>query len=198
MTSFRIGPMAVADIPEVARLQTAFLHGSVLTELGPGFLSRFHELALSHPTSHAFVARADGELIGFALGSVDVQQFNAHMKPRVLPAMAMALLAPRRIRLAASLVRMAFESKPEPPIPAELLLLIVHPKARRSGVGRGLLAALETVFAEHRQMRYRVAVRSQLTTARAFYEALRFEPEQDRIVLGLPMTYLTKPVDSAL
>ena len=188
--------MSAADIPEVVRLQTSFLQGSVLTELGPRFLSRFHEIALSHPASYAFVARAEGTLAGFVLGSVDVHAFNSYVKPRVLPSMAMALLSPSRTRLAASLVRMAFETEPEPPIPAELLLLVVHPETRRCGVGRGLLTALERVFAQHRSTRYRVAVRSQLTAARAFYQALRFEPEQDRIVLGLPMTYLTKPVDS--
>jgi GNAT superfamily N-acetyltransferase len=195
MTSFRITPMAAADLPEVVRLQTAFLQGSVVTELGPRFLSRFHEVALSHPASCAFAAHADRTLVGFALGSLDVHAFNDYVKPRVLLAMALALLSPARMRLAASLVRMAFESEPEPQIPAELLLLVVHPQARRGGVGRGLLSALEDVFAQHRHTRYRVAVRSQLTAARAFYEALRFEPEQDRIVLGLPMTYLTKPLD---
>ena len=195
MTAFRVAPMTATDLPEVVRLQTAFLQGSVVTELGPRFLSRFHEVALSHPASCAFAAHADGRLVGFALGSVDVYAFNRYVKPRVLPAMVRALLSPARMRLAASLLRMAFESEPQPPIPAELLLLVVDPETRRRGVGRGLLSALEDEFARHRHTRYRVAVRSQLTAARAFYEALRFEPEQDRIVLGLPMTYLTKPVD---
>jgi hypothetical protein len=39
-----------------------------------------------------------------------------------------------------------------------------------------------------------VAVRSHLEAARAFYVALGFEHEQERLVLGRPMVYLTKRV----
>jgi hypothetical protein len=42
--------------------------------------------------------------------------------------------------------------------------------------------------------RYRVAVRSHLAAARAFYGATGFEPEQELRVLGHPMTYLTKKI----
>jgi len=190
----RIRPMAARDIPAVVQLQVAFLNGSIVTQLGPAFLTRFHAVALAHPASRGFVAELDGMIAGFALGSLDVHAFNAHMKPRILCAMITALLAPSRISLAVSLVRMVFEGEPQPTIPAELLLLTVDPRARRGGVGRGLLGALERSFREQGVERYRVAVRSQLVEAKAFYEALRFEHEQDRTVLGLPMTYLTKQV----
>jgi hypothetical protein len=39
-----------------------------------------------------------------------------------------------------------------------------------------------------------VAVRSHLSVARAFYLATGFIPEQEMMVLGAPMTYLTKVV----
>jgi ribosomal protein S18 acetylase RimI-like enzyme len=192
--ALRIRSMAARDIPSVVQLQVSFLNGSIVTRLGPDFLARFHTLALAHPASRGFVAEIDGRIAGFALGSLDVHAFNAHMKPRILGAMLAALLAPSRLLLAVSLVRMVFEGEPEPVIPAELLLLTVDPRARRSGVGRGLLGALEQAFREQGIPRYRVAVRSQLAEAKAFYEALRFEHEQERTVLGLPMTYLTKQV----
>ena len=41
--------MSPADIPGIVELQTAFLHGSIVTELGPRFLTRFHRVALEHP-----------------------------------------------------------------------------------------------------------------------------------------------------
>lgn len=56
--------------------------------------------------------------------------------------MGLAVLAPPRIRLVASLARMIVEGEPQPPMPAELLLLVADPRARRSGIGRALLTAL--------------------------------------------------------
>lgn len=187
--------MSPSDIPRVVELQTAFLNGSVVTELGPGFLTRFHTVALQHEASYAFVAK-DGasRIVGFALGSVDVHGFNQFMKPRVLAALVRSLIAPSRLALIASLARMTMEGEPQPPMPAELLLLVVDPNARRRGIGAGLLESLERAFSKHKVDRYRVAVRSHLEAARAFYLALRFEHEQDRRVLGRPMTYLTKRV----
>lgn len=193
--AFHVQPMAPADVAAVVGLQRRHLHGSILTQLGPGFLTRFHAVALTHDRSRAFVARGDaGDVLGFVLGSLDVHRFNAHLKPRVLVSMGLAVLAPARIRLVASLARMVVEGEPQPPMPAELLLLVVDPRARRSGIGRALLTALEAEFSRARIDRYRVAVRSQLAEARCFYEALAFEHEQDRVVLGHPMAYLTKRI----
>ncbi len=187
--------MSPSDIPRVVELQTAFLKGSVVTELGPGFLTRFHTIALQHAASYAFVARdTAGRILGFALGSVDVHGFNQFMKPRIFAALVRSLMAPSRIGLIASLAKMMMEGEPQPPMPAELLLLVVDPNARRRGIGAGLLEALEGAFATHKVERYRVAVRSHLEAAQAFYSALRFEHEQDRTVLGRPMVYLTKRV----
>jgi ribosomal protein S18 acetylase RimI-like enzyme len=193
--AFRIDPMSPADIPAVVGLQIAFLDGSIVTQLGSGFLTRFHALALAHESSRAFVARDwDDSIIGFALGSVDVQGFNKYTKPRVMTSLIRSILSPARIRLVGSLARMVTEGEPYPPIPAELLLLVVDPRARRRGVGGRLLDAMEGAFAVQRIPRYRVAVRSHLDAARAFYSALAFEHEQDRLVLGRPMVYLTKQV----
>jgi ribosomal protein S18 acetylase RimI-like enzyme len=196
--AFGIIPMSPADIPIVVRLQTSFLNQSIVTGLGPAFLARFHGAALEHEASRAFVARdADGLMIGFALASVDVDGFNRYVKPRVLTATIRSLLSPARFGLVGRLARMVFEGEPHPPIPAELLLLVVDRQARRRGVGGGLIGAVEETFAAQGIRRYRVAVRSRLDAARAFYVALGFQHEQNRTVLGQPMVYLTKQVGSA-
>lgn len=195
---FRVEAMAAGDIPTVVDLQIAFLEGSIVTQLGSGFLTRFHTLALEHDASRAFVARdADDEIVGFALGSLDVQAFNRYTKPRVLPALVLSVLTPSRIALLGGLAQMVVEGDPEPHIPAELLLLVVAPRARRHGVGAALLDAMEQAFASYGISRYRVAVRSHLAEARAFYSARKFEHEQERSVLGRPMVYLTKQVKEA-
>jgi GNAT superfamily N-acetyltransferase len=84
--------------------------------------------------------------------------------------------------------------EPQPAISAELLLLVVDASVRRHQIGRRLVDALEEVFATEHVVLYRVAVRSHLTVARAFYLATGFVPEQELAVLGAPMTYLTKVV----
>jgi ribosomal protein S18 acetylase RimI-like enzyme len=194
-TDIAIRPMAPSDIARVAALQVAFLEGSILTELGPRFLTRFHTAALDLESTRAFVAAGSGDdLAGFVVGSVDVDAFNRYVKPRVVLSMACALLPPPRWRLAWSVARGLTEAEPQPHVPAELLLLVVDSRVRRRGIGLQLLSALEASFAAARLSRYRVAVRSHLEVARAFYRASGFELEQQLTVLGHPMTYLTKRV----
>jgi ribosomal protein S18 acetylase RimI-like enzyme len=189
-----IDSMKPSDIALVVGLQLAFLDGSVVTELGGRFLTRFQTCALAHTSACGFVARdPDSRIVGFALGSVDVDRFNRDVKPRVFWSLVWSLLN-GRLRLLPSILRSLVEPPPTPHLDAELLLLVVEPRARRCGVGGALLNAVEEEFARHEVSRYRVAVRSHLGGARAFYIARRFEYELERDVLGRPMVYLTKRI----
>lgn len=182
------------DIGAVVALQLAFLEGSLLTDLGREFLNPFYRAALDQPQTRAFVAVADGATVGAAVASLDVRRFDAYVKPRIVAPLGRALLSPRRWALVVPLVRSLFEPSPSPAIPAELLTLVVDGAHRQRGIGRCLLDALERSFAGDRITVYRVAVRSHLGGARAFYEALGFAVEQELTVLGRPMTYLTKHI----
>lgn len=194
-TAIATRPTTIADIPAVVDLQSAFLEGSIVTELGKPFLSAFHRAAQSHPSTRAFVATdAAHRVVGMLSGSVDVHAFNGHVKPRVLLPLAAALLSPRGWRYGPMFARSLFEAEPKPHIPAELLLLVVDPAMRRQRIAQRLVWCLEESFAAHGIEQYRVAVRSQLAIARAFYEATGFQTEQELTVLGAPMTYLTKRV----
>ena len=191
----RINPMSPGDIPAVAALQLTHLDGSIVTQLGSTFLTHFHAHALNEGSTRAYVARdTDGSILGFVTASLDVDRFNRYVKPRVLLPLAWSLLSPRRVGLVLKIARALGEQEPQPHIPAELLLLVVDPRARRRGIGAGLLNAIEADFAGCGLSRYSVAVRSQLAVVRAFYMALGFEHEQDLTVLGEPMVYLTKRV----
>jgi ribosomal protein S18 acetylase RimI-like enzyme len=190
-----IRPMTAADIAPVVALQLAFLDGSIVTQLGHGFLSAFHHAALGHPSSRAFVADGPkGAIGGFALASLDVAAFNRYVKRRVARPLLRALLTPRGAPLIWRFAQSVIEPEPEPYMPAELLLLTVDSRHRRRGIGQRLVEAVERAFARDGVTRYRVAVRSQLAVARAFYLATGFESEQEVLVLGRPMTYLTKRV----
>jgi ribosomal protein S18 acetylase RimI-like enzyme len=188
-------PMAAADIPAVVKLQADYLKGSVVSELGGGFLTAFHRAALDHPCTVTCVAAdSAGAIVGLLSGSTDVHAFNAHVKPRVLLPLVTALVSPRGWRYTPMFARSLFEKEPQPAIPAELLLLVVDPRVRRRGIAQRLVAELERSFGTCGIERYRVAVRSQLGVARAFYLAMGFTMEQELKVLGAPMTYLTKAV----
>ena len=195
MTVASVRPMTVADVDAVVKLQIAFLEGSLVTELGYVFLRRFHEASLAHESMRAFVAvDAGNAVLGFVQASADVHAYTSHVKPRVLTSLGLALLAPRRWRLIPHFAHAISDREPEPAMPAELLLLVVDAAARRQQIGRRLVSALEDVFLREHVSIYRVAVRSHLAVARAFYLATGFTPEQDLTVLGAPMTYLTKVV----
>lgn len=187
--------MSHADIAAATALQRAFLHGSLVTELGDRFLARFHAAALEHPSTRAFTAIA-GNMVGFVVGTTDVDGFNRFVRPRVLPSLVRSLLSPKGLALAPRFARALTDRPPQPPIPAELLLLVVDERARRQGVGRALLAAVESAFERDLVDVYRVAVRTHLDKAQRFYGALGFVVEQELRVLGEPMTYLTKRLRS--
>jgi GNAT superfamily N-acetyltransferase len=194
--SFAVQPLTPADLDRLVALQISDLEGSRITELGPTFLTRMYRLVLGHPATVALLVRdgPDG-IAGCAVATLDVAALNHHVKPRLLPALALALVPPGRWPLAWSLLHGLTEAGPRPPLPAELLLLVVAEPFRRRGLARALVAALEETFRRHDVARYRVAVRSGLENARAFYGALGFEPEQELPVFGQPMSYLVRRID---
>ena len=194
VTQIDIRPMTSRDIDEVVTLQIKFLDGSLVTDLGPRFLGSFHRAALQHSDTRAFVATDRGSIVGLAVGSLDVAKFNGYVRPRILFPLAAAIASPARWRLGFALARTLVERDPAPVIPAELLLLVVDDRCRQRGIGRTLLEKLERSLASAAITQYRVAVRSHLDVARAFYTALGFAFEQELAVLGRPMTYLTKDI----
>lgn len=186
----QIDDLRAADVPAVALMQVRILLDSLVTQLGEAFVKRFLQATLSHPGTVALVAREGLRLAGFCVSTFDVHGFRRHVQPRVLLPLTTALLL--RPRLAPKFVRSVFEPEPVPQIPAELLLLVVDDLHQRGGIGRKLLAGWEHRLAASAPGRYRVAVRSHLAGALAFYAACGFRFEQELRVLGAPMTYLVR------
>ena len=84
------------------------------------------------------------------------------------------------------------EKQPSPHVAGELILLFVAPDRLRRGVGSRLVGGLEEELQRRQVARYRVAVRSQLAEAQAFYRAAGFGFEQEARVLGEPMAYFLR------
>jgi ribosomal protein S18 acetylase RimI-like enzyme len=187
--------MVRSDVDEVIDLQIATMPSSVLTQLGPAFLRRFHETALARPYNFALVASAEGHLAGFALATRDAHRFEQHIARATLSRMVLALLTPSRMPLIPRFAHRLFERAPGVHIAGELLLLAVHPAHRRQGLAAALLSCIEEHFRLGGLTKYRVAVRTELGDARAFYSAVGFREEGEFIVLGAPMAYLVRTVD---
>ncbi len=186
-----IRPMTHLDIPAVVALQIAYLEGSIVTALGPRFLTAFHAATLRQPSIFAYVAQDENTIVGFVQATTDVQEFDRKMSWRVAWPMLRAL-STRWLLIPRFLVHVLTQPEPQPVIPAELLLLVVDPAVRRHNLGRHLIAVPERIFSAWDIDCYRVAVRSQLTGSCAFYRACGFIYEQDAMILGAPMTYFTK------
>lgn len=194
MRGLHVSPLTNADVAHAATLAVRTLADeSRLAQLGATFLEAFYRASLQHRDTIAAKAVDElGQSVGYVLTSADVHAFRRHVQPRIVRPMAQALVHPRRIRLVPNIVRGLRDAEPEPYIPAELLLLYVEPQQMRRGAGRALLNWLEPSFKERGIERYRVAVRSRLGEAKAFYQAVGFVFEQELPVLGEPMTYFVR------
>ncbi len=147
-TTAQIGPAvrttSGSDIDAVIDLQLATMPTSLLTQLGPAFLRRFHETALALPHCIALVAMtAEGQLAGFALATRDAHQFEQQIARATFPQMLLALLNPRHLGLIPRFANRVVERGPTANVPGELLLLAVHPAYRRRGLAGTLLARIE-------------------------------------------------------
>jgi ribosomal protein S18 acetylase RimI-like enzyme len=193
VSSFELRRARPGDIPALVALQLATLSESRVTQLGPGFLRDFYRAALAHPGTITLVAVGDdGQPIGAVLASSDVDGFNKFVGRRVLLSLLRAFVQPSRWYLLPKFALRLLERDVEPHIPAELILLFVAPDTLRQGLGRKLVSTLEEEFRNLRVAVYRVAVRSQLKDAQAFYRALGFTYEQELRVLGEPMVYFLR------
>jgi ribosomal protein S18 acetylase RimI-like enzyme len=190
----RLGPLTGDDVGHAAALAVRTLaNDSRLAQLGESFLRNLYRAALAQSDSLAAKAvNETGETVGYALASADVHAFRAFVQPRMTLPTARSLLNPRRLYLLPKIIRSLHEPEPQPHVPAELLLLYVEPGHKRRGAGRELLKWLHTAFGARGVPRYRVAVRSHLGDAKAFYQAVGFVFEQELSVLGEPMTYFVR------
>jgi ribosomal protein S18 acetylase RimI-like enzyme len=182
-----------SDIPLAAEMAVRLLPASVLTQLGGSFVKALYRAALAHPATIALKATdCGGTTIGFCLASSDTGALQHGLRRRLLASILRALLNPARFKLVPRFISSVLEDEPQPYVAAELLLLYVDDMCQRQGSGRAVVEQLETELRKRGVDRYRVAVRTQLTKAKAFYTATGFVFEQERLVLGEPMTYFVR------
>lgn len=157
-TDLVVRPMARSDCRATADLHVQYLGDGLFPRLGPRFVRRWHQTFVDSPDAVAHVAaRPDGEVLGFVAAAVDQRGYvadalrNARVPLLVRGGLAMAV----RPRVAAVFLRTRLRSywarlrRPVRPGPAGPRTAVVHaivtaPASRGTGVGRRLLAQVES------------------------------------------------------
>ena len=141
--SIEIRPAAREDLPAIAELHKRMISSGFLSTLGSGFLSFLYRAMLDSPECRVFVAVSEGDVVGFIAGARDTGRFYRQFIRRHFIEAAWRVLSSLLRRGA---LRRVYEilryGDTEPRAAAELLAMAVAPRARRRGVGLGLVRDL--------------------------------------------------------
>ncbi len=174
-----------ADLADVVRVHVRSFPQFFLTALGDRFLRVFYEDLSRREQAYLLVARADGQVVGFAGGVLDEDRyFRELFRQRVLAyAMASAPAVLRDPRILARLWRGRRRSAPDAvdSPPSTLLSIGVDPSVQGRGVGQALLTEFERVLRDSGQSRYSLTTEADNNQA-----TIRF---YDRFGLSRQQTY---------
>ena len=141
--SIEIRPAARGDLPAIAELHKRMIGSGFLSTLGSGFLALLYRAMLDSPECRVFVAVSEGDVVGFIAGARDTGRFYRQFIRRHFIEAAWRVLSSLLRRGA---LRRVYEilryGDTEPRAAAELLSMAVAPRARRRGVGLGLVREL--------------------------------------------------------
>jgi len=142
-TDVTIRPATLGDANSIANLHAAQIETGFLSTLGVGFLRLVYRALLQSAVGIVVVADSGGDVVGFVAGTSDTsafyREFGARNFLRAFWRIIPALLRPRTWqRLWETLSYGADDHE----VPAELLSMVVAPRARGRGVGSKLVTEL--------------------------------------------------------
>jgi glycosyltransferase involved in cell wall biosynthesis/ribosomal protein S18 acetylase RimI-like enzyme len=163
------------DARALARLHATEIATGFLPLLGPGFMKVLYEALISWKGAVVLVVNDGGGPIGFTAGVVDVGEFYNHFAKRYGWRAGLAAL-PRLIR--PSNLRRAWETfrygQDQVEVPAELLSMVVAPRARGKGLSIMLGARLLDELHNRGAPAVKVTVGSENETALGAYRKMGF------------------------
>ena len=169
-----IRPGTLADAHAAARLHASAIHEGFLPTLGPAFLTRLYRRVVRHPDSFLLVADDRGAVQGFIAGTEDVGALYKSFALRD-GVLAGIVAAPRVVRSWRRVWEtLCYPSGEQDLPPAELLAVAVAPSARGKGLGRELVAALQSQFERRDVKEARVTVAAHNDSAIALYKRCGF------------------------
>lgn len=134
------------DVSEIVRVHQEAFPNFFLTQLGARVLRRYYSEAIQWRNAYSVVATDGEEILGFAVGIVNLGEYNEHLIRHHSLRLAIAAL-PRFILHPSLLVRALWsvtrpKAEEEKPQEASITSIAVSSRRQRRGLGKLLLAEL--------------------------------------------------------
>ena len=168
-------PAQKADSGQLAKLHSNNITGGFLSSLGNEFLSLLYSTIICSDHSFCFIAKKDGEIIGFVSATSNIKRLYFDF---ALSNFASALLLLAKI-LRPSVIKPLLETLSYParkkikgvPSP-ELLSISVTKDFRGQGISNKLFDLAVDGFKKRNISKFKIAVGSNLLQAQRFYEKM--------------------------
>lgn len=185
-------PLTPADAPLVAAMHRETQPGTLLSDLGQGFLTIFYEDLASAPTSFGVAAEDNGRLVGYTTAVISTGGlFTGLLKRqriRVVLAAIGAIL--RRPGLVPKLIQAILYPTQEGagPNEPEWLTLAVLPQYRRQGLASQMFGQIKEACRARGYRRINAVVDNANVPSTKMVLSLGFQPRGETIVSGRKMT----------
>ncbi|MFH0922129.1 MAG: GNAT family N-acetyltransferase [Fibrobacterota bacterium] len=174
------------DFSEIARLHAESIPMGFLSMLGKTFLSRLYKGIARHPESCVIVARDEhGRVAGFVSGTLSVRRcYRGVLRKRFLSLcllIVFKMFSPANLKRAWETLRYPAKQEAGERLEAELLSIAVSDSVRGKGVGKKLVAELETWFAAMGCYAgpYKVVTSAEDARSNGFYKSVGFEFQRE-------------------
>jgi ribosomal protein S18 acetylase RimI-like enzyme len=169
------------DIEQIISIHREAFPGFFLTSLGPAFLREIYTGFIQSDKGKLFIAQREGEILGFAAGTVDPDGFFKQIRKRRWPAFLLKAI-PGLVKSPLFVIRKlwsAIRYSGDTPVShsdgALLSSLAVSPRAQRQGTGDALVAEFCRYSAAHRKTYvYTITDMDENRDVVRFYEKLGF------------------------
>ena len=178
---FEIREATASDIGKIASIHIAAFPGFFLSRLGPRFLREVYSSLIDDETGSLIVADREGEILGFAAGTLDPEDFYKRLRKRKWPVLLLKAL-PGIVKSPAFVIRKLWsaigysgDTPDNQPGGALLGSLGVSPNTQRQGAGDALVESF-CKFAEARGKRYVYVITDKDTNTgvTSFYKKIGF------------------------
>lgn len=164
-----------SHIKAITSIHIQSLKGDFLPSLGNYFLETMYRGLIGRSGVYGFVDLEKLEVIGFIIGTKDMDKFfKTAIKANFLKLSLLLLL---RILRSPKILKKILEtflySKKDQGVKAELVVIAILKKWQGKGIGRKLIKSLEDKFITEKINKYKLAVYSDKKAVR-FYEKLSF------------------------
>ncbi|MDB4964865.1 MAG: family N-acetyltransferase [Myxococcales bacterium] len=184
-------------LPQAVHLHyDALSYRSTITAFGEPFLYELYRALLDEGNGFVVVAHEGTRLIGFILGCVDSSRMMSVVPRR--PLRFFTLMAPAMLRRPGLWPRMLqtllYTRKEASDVAAELVVIAVVDDRRGAGIGKQMLAALETELASRGVDRFKVTVHQAMAASNRFYTQNAFQLTSTFDMYGVPWNLYVKKV----